>query len=91
MLYGLGAAVATRQHSLDVRAYVWGQAAITATQLMTHYANDYFDLAADRANTTPTQWSGGSRVLAEGALSPRVALWAARVLGASRRAHWSRT
>lgn len=81
VLYGLGAAVAARQHSLDVRAYAWGQAAITATQLMTHYANDYFDIAADRANRTPTQWSGGSRVLADGALSPRVALWAARALG----------
>ncbi len=81
VLYGLGAAVATRGHALDVRGYVWGQAAITAIQLMTHYANDYFDLAADRANTTPTQWSGGSRVLADGTLSPRVALVAACALG----------
>jgi 1,4-dihydroxy-2-naphthoate octaprenyltransferase len=49
---------------------------------MTHYANDYFDLSADEANTTPTRWSGGSRVLPSGILSPRVALIAARVLGA---------
>jgi 1,4-dihydroxy-2-naphthoate octaprenyltransferase len=83
VLYGIGAAMATRSpdHALDVRAYAWGQAAITATQLMTHYANDYFDLAADRANTTPTRWSGGSRVLADGSLSPRVALVAASALG----------
>ena len=47
---------------------------MTAAQLMTHYANDYFDLEADRANRTPTRWSGGSRVLPAGVLPPRVAL-----------------
>ena len=50
---------------------------MTSFQLMTHYANDYFDLEADRANQTPTTWSGGSRVLPAGELSPRVALIAA--------------
>jgi len=44
---------------------------------MTHYSNDFFDLAADRANQTPTHWSGGSRVLVEERLSPAVALAAA--------------
>ena len=82
VLYGLGAVVALHDRPLDIRAYAWGQAAITATQLMTHYANDYFDLAADRANTTPTRWSGGSRVLADGTLAPHVALRAACVLAA---------
>jgi 1,4-dihydroxy-2-naphthoate octaprenyltransferase len=47
---------------------------------MTHYANDYFDYAADRANATPTQWSGGSRVLANDELPRGVALGAALVL-----------
>jgi 1,4-dihydroxy-2-naphthoate polyprenyltransferase len=56
------------------RAWLWGQVAITATQLMTHYSNDYFDLAADRANRTPTPWSGGSRVLPDGKLPPQLAL-----------------
>jgi 1,4-dihydroxy-2-naphthoate octaprenyltransferase len=41
---------------------------------MTHYSNDYFDLAADQANPTPTHWSGGSRVLPAGWLAPHVAL-----------------
>jgi 1,4-dihydroxy-2-naphthoate octaprenyltransferase len=41
---------------------------------MTHYSNDYFDLAADRANTSPTYWSGGSRVLPDGLLPAWVAL-----------------
>jgi len=83
LLYGLGAAVACAAVAgvtLDARTYLLGQAAITAIQLMTHYANEYFDLAADRANLTPTEWSGGSRVLVSGALSPRVALRAAQVL-----------
>jgi len=82
VLYALGAAVALAGRRVDVRAYVWGQAAITATQLMTHYANDYFDLEADRANPTPSPWSGGSRVLPNGALPPIAALAAALVLGA---------
>ncbi|HWZ90779.1 MAG TPA: prenyltransferase, partial [Polyangiaceae bacterium] len=52
-------------------------------QWMTHYSNDYFDLEADRANSTPTRWSGGSRVLVSGTVAPRVALTASAVLGAS--------
>ncbi len=81
-LYGLGAAMAVYAGArLDLPLLVGGQIAITATQLMTQYANDYFDLDADRANATPTRWSGGSRVLPAGELPPRVALAAARVLG----------
>jgi 1,4-dihydroxy-2-naphthoate octaprenyltransferase len=48
---------------------------------MTHYANDYFDLDADRANSTPTRWSGGSRVLVSGLVAPRAALAASAALG----------
>ena len=66
---------------LNVAVLLWGQVAVTATQLMTHYSNEYFDLAADRANPTPTRWSGGSRVLAEGNLQPRVALVTAVSMG----------
>lgn len=77
-LYGLGAAMAARAGAhLDWAKVVWGQIAITATQLMTHYANDYFDVEADRANRTPTRWSGGSRVLVADALPPWLALGAA--------------
>jgi 1,4-dihydroxy-2-naphthoate octaprenyltransferase len=81
LLYGIGAAIAAIGRPLSLAAYVWGQAAITATQLMTHYSNDYFDLAADRANATPTRWSGGSRVLVAGELAPPIALWTAIALG----------
>jgi 1,4-dihydroxy-2-naphthoate octaprenyltransferase len=81
VLYALGAAVAAAAgHSIDVTRYALGQAAVTAFQLMTHYANDYFDYEADVANLTPTKWSGGSRVLTAGALPRSVALVAALVL-----------
>jgi 1,4-dihydroxy-2-naphthoate octaprenyltransferase len=81
--YALGAAIASAAgHAIDVRRYVLGQLAVTALQWMTHYANDYFDLDADRANATPTRWSGGSRVLVAGTLSPQLALYAALVLAA---------
>jgi len=82
-MFGLGAAIAAAAgHAIDATRYALGQGAVTALQLMTHYANDYFDLEADRANTTPTRWSGGSRVLAGGELPARVALIAALVLAA---------
>ena len=48
---------------------------------MTHYANDYFDFEADCANTTPTRWSGGSRVLPNSELPRRVALIGALAFG----------
>ncbi len=81
ILHALGVAAALYDGAaLDVRALLWGQIAITATQLMTHYANDYFDLNADRANRTPTRWSGGSRVLLDGSLSPHIARMTAFLL-----------
>ncbi len=83
LMYALGAAIAAHHgHALDVRRYVLGQLAVTCFQLMTHYANDYFDYEADRANATPTRWSGGSRVLPSGELPRHVALNAALVLAA---------
>jgi 1,4-dihydroxy-2-naphthoate octaprenyltransferase len=83
LLYALGAAIAALTSpggTIDGRLYLLGQAAVTAFQLMTHYANDYFDFEADKANLTPTAWSGGSRVLVGGGLSPLTALIAALVL-----------
>jgi 1,4-dihydroxy-2-naphthoate polyprenyltransferase len=81
LLFALGAAIAAwHGHAIDARRYILGQLAVTAFQWMTHYANDYFDYDADRANATPTQWSGGSRVLASGELPRHLALVAAIVL-----------
>jgi 1,4-dihydroxy-2-naphthoate polyprenyltransferase len=83
LLFALGAFIAALAgHPIDVRRYALGQAAVTAFQLMTHYANDYFDYEADRANATPTKWSGGSRVLPNAELPRRVALVGALVIGA---------
>lgn len=83
IFYGLG--VAAARHAGAPAG--WGVAAaglltVAAAQLMNHYSNDYFDLAADAANRTPTRWSGGSRVLVDGRLPPRAALWAALACGA---------
>jgi len=81
ILYGLGAALAAaRGVRFGGARFVLGQLVVTLTQLGTHYANDYFDIAADRANRTPTRWSGGSRVLPGGQLGAGVALAAAVVL-----------
>jgi 1,4-dihydroxy-2-naphthoate octaprenyltransferase len=83
VFHGLGAALAVAAGApFDGARFAWGQLVVTAAQLMTHYANDFFDLEADRANRTATRWSGGSRVLPDGALPPVVALIAALVLGA---------
>ena len=81
LLYGLGALIAAvHGAAIDATRYALGQGVVTAFQLMTHYANDYFDYEADLANATPTAWSGGSRVLAQGELPRQVALIAAIVL-----------
>lgn len=81
LLHGLGVVIALYNGAtLNLAALVWGQLAITAIQLMTHYSNEYFDLAADQANLVPTQWSGGSRVLVDALLPPRIALGTAVIL-----------
>lgn len=80
LLYALGAVIAASAgHALDWQRYALGQAAVTAFQWMTNYANEYFDYDADVANATPTAFSGGSRVLATGELPRKVALIAALV------------
>lgn len=79
-LFGLGTLMASLMgYGFEARAYVWGQLAVAAIQLMTHYSNDYFDLEADTANHYPTHWSGGSRVLVHGELPRWSALAAAFV------------
>src|SRR6185436_18556198 len=80
-LYSLGAVIAAYLgHGIDWTRFALGQLGITATQAMTHYSNDYFDLEVDRVNYSPSHWSGGSGVLPSGALPRWVALAAAIVL-----------
>lgn len=79
---GLGIAVALFLGvSINWTVAIWCQLAITATQLMTHYSNDYFDQDADAAALTPTRWASGSRILPAGLLPPYVAFIAALVCG----------
>ncbi len=60
VFHALGVALAFYSGAhLNLPALIWGQVAISALQLMTHYSNDYFDLEIDRANQTPSNWSGG--------------------------------
>jgi 1,4-dihydroxy-2-naphthoate octaprenyltransferase len=83
VFYGLGVAAAAYDGAgLSLGLAGWGYLTVAAAQLMNHYSNDYFDLEADMANSVRTRWAGGSRVLAEGRLPPRVALWAALACGA---------
>lgn len=81
LLYGLGASLAAFTGApLRLDLYLRGQLLISCVHLMTHYCNEYFDFEADRANPAPTAWTGGSRVLVDGLLSPSVALGTAFVL-----------
>lgn len=78
LLYALGAALA--EGPIDWSRYFAGQAMVTAIQLTAQYANEYFDLDADRLVGSRRTWlTGGSGVLAAGRLAPVVALRAARV------------
>lgn len=79
-LYAIGAFVALADgYKIDFLHLLAGQAMVTSIQLMTHYANEYYDQESDRLNTERTWFSGGSGVLADGALPPRAALHAALI------------
>ena len=76
LLYALGSALA--EGPISWADYAVGQAMVTATQLAAQYANEYFDLEADRQAGKHRTWlTGGSGVLAAGRLSPKTALRAA--------------
>jgi 1,4-dihydroxy-2-naphthoate polyprenyltransferase len=82
VMYNLGVAIARYQGvSLDWTLYLWGQVAVTSTQLMVHYSNDYYDYAGDLLNDTYTPWSGGSRILPNGELPRSAALYGALFFG----------
>lgn len=75
LFYSLGVTAAIcAGYRLDGARYLLGLSFGWCAHLMTHYCNEYFDLAADRANPSPTRWTGGSRVLVEGKLAPSVSL-----------------
>jgi 1,4-dihydroxy-2-naphthoate octaprenyltransferase len=81
VLVSLGSACAARAgHPTTVGAWLRALAMVWTTHLMTHYANEFFDLEADRANRGAGAWTGGSGVLVSGRLSPDHAIGAASVL-----------
>jgi 1,4-dihydroxy-2-naphthoate octaprenyltransferase len=81
VLFGLGTAAAVHAgERIDLALWARGQLFVWCVHLMTHYCNEYFDLEADRANPSPTAWTGGSRVLVQGLVSPATSLAAAHVL-----------
>src|SRR5574338_631098 len=79
-LYAIGVLIAVADgYKMDLLHLLAGQAMVTAIQLMTHYANEYYDQETDRLNTERTWFSGGSGVLTSGDLPPRAALYGALV------------
>lgn len=67
----------------DMNHFMWGRFFLTMLGAVlihagTNLANDYFDhlSGCDEANPTPTQFSGGSRVIQEGLIAPRQILHA---------------
>jgi 1,4-dihydroxy-2-naphthoate octaprenyltransferase len=81
LLYLLGAALAWTQGTApDWMRLLLGQLLVTAIQLTTHYANEYYDYEVDAAiGSARTPFSGGSGVLVSGQLDRAVALHATHV------------
>ncbi|MEA2608042.1 MAG: 1,4-dihydroxy-2-naphthoate polyprenyltransferase [Chloroflexota bacterium] len=69
----LGILIAARQGSFDLVAAILTVVGASFVQLGLNVANDVFDTlsGADDANVTPTQFSGGSRVIQYGLVSLR--------------------
>jgi 1,4-dihydroxy-2-naphthoate octaprenyltransferase len=70
----VGTALAWRAGPLDWTAAVLALVGAACFHLGTNTLNDYFDQDADAANPTPTPFTGGSRVIQRGLVSPRTML-----------------
>lgn len=82
LVYALGALVARPVEEIDWGAYALGQTMVTLVQLTTQYLNEHHDRAVDELVGEARTWfSGGSGVLAAGALRPEAAQRAAAVAG----------
>lgn len=70
ILYLLGARAAVADGAdLNMIRLITGQLLVSSVQVMTHYSNEYYDFHTDRLNHARTWFSGGSGVLASGALA----------------------
>lgn len=75
ILYSLGATIATFQnHKLNISYFILGQITVWITHMMTHFYNEYYDLDTDSLNENPSPWTGGSRILPQGILSPQTSM-----------------
>ena len=81
LLYLLGVVISLVAGApFNLAHYLTGQLLVTSSQLMVHYANEYYDREVDAATGKMRTWfSGGSGVMASGALTPGVARRASRV------------
>ena len=72
----LGAAVAAYHGIFDPLLFILTLIGVAAIHLGLNMANDYYDtkLGADNVNTTPTPFSGGSRALQYGLITPSAAV-----------------
>jgi 1,4-dihydroxy-2-naphthoate octaprenyltransferase len=78
LLYALGAVIARYEgYPVDWRVYGVGQLFVTSLQLMTQFLNEYWDVKADRLNTSRTLFSGGSGMLGPDGLQRETAFTAA--------------
>ena len=61
--------------------FAWGTLGVVLIMLSTYYAGEYWDYEEDSlsARLTPNRFAGGSRVLQQGLLPRRAALWASLV------------
>jgi putative NADPH-quinone reductase/1,4-dihydroxy-2-naphthoate octaprenyltransferase len=74
LAYWVGALMAARAAGLDLAAFWLGYAVLFALEAATVFANDVYDFDSDRRNRLWSLFTGGSRVLVTGALSPRALL-----------------
>ena len=78
LMYALGVSIARYiGPRIDLQAALIGQIVVTLIQLMAQYANEYFDIDVDSANSNRTFLTGGSGALGPDGLPRKVALYAA--------------
>jgi 1,4-dihydroxy-2-naphthoate octaprenyltransferase len=78
LLYSLGVAIAAYiGPTIDVRTVFIGLVVVILIQMMTQYANEYFDSEIDNRNAQRTFLTGGSGAIGPDGLSRKVALYAA--------------
>lgn len=68
---------------ISLGVYLLGQLMVSCSQVTAHYVNEYSDVEADRLVSKRTFFSGGSGVLASGALNARLALRGAWISSAA--------